>query len=65
MATWSSVNKPNSTWTSTNKPSSSWSNVTKSVNGITINAGSPMGLLLTLTYASSFTIAGWQSVNKN
>lgn len=53
------------TWSSVNKPSSSWSGVNKSANGVTLYTGSPIGLLLTLTYASDITIAGWQSINKN
>lgn len=65
MATWSSVNKPSSTWSSINKPSSTWSDVNKSVIGSTTVAGTPMGLLLVLTYATDITTGGWQSINKN
>lgn len=58
-------------WTPINKNSSSFANINKSASGggsITNTIGSPMGLLLVLTYpATVVTVSssGWTNINKS
>lgn len=79
MTTWTPITKPSGkTWTNVQKPTSSWSKINKASNtswtalakptarsGNTINLGSPIGLLLALTYAVSISGGGgWTSITK-
>lgn len=57
------------TWTTVNKPSvTSWTTLTKPSNSVmtTINNGTPLGLLLALTFPSSSSVMGslWTDVAK-
>lgn len=55
------------TWTQPSKNSATFTNDSKSGQGTTIPTGTPMGLLLALTYASDQTSSGitWTNSSKN
>lgn len=51
---WTNETKHSSTWSNQSKTSSTWTNEPKTTYGATV-AGSPIGLLLALTYAVTTT----------
>lgn len=69
MSTYTAENKSSASFTGTNKSSASFTGESKSVyaSGGSTTIGSPIGLLLSLTYATVMggTVGGWQSTNKS
>lgn len=51
------------TWTKITKPTSSWTKVAKATAVLGTTVGSPIGLLLSLTYATSLG-STWTKVTK-
>lgn len=69
MSTYTAENKSSASFTGTNKSSDSFTGESKSVyaSGGSTTIGSPIGLLLSLTYATVIggAVGGWQSTNKS
>lgn len=66
MATWTKPSKNSASFSNASKHSASFTGVTKSTTGgTTIYAGTPMGLLLALTYATTFIVGGGSPLTWN
>lgn len=69
MSTYTGENKSSASFTGVNKSAASFTDESKSTysSGGSTTIGSPIGLLLSLTYATviSGLGGGWQSINKS
>lgn len=52
------------TWTKISKPSTSWTKIAKPSGGTGTSAGTPIGLLLALTYATGVVASNWTKITK-